>query len=117
MMLDLQSGARRSKRDSDLQYPPPELNDRGEHFLTPTRNKTRRGGGGRGRGAYTTNVVAKAAIRARQTDGVGRGRRVRVKELDPDVPGEGLPQVPHIEVAGATHNQVEGSSDKDIGME
>lgn len=37
--------------------------------------------------------VAKAAVRARKTGGVGRGRGVEVLDLDPEVPSEGLPEV------------------------
>lgn len=120
-MPELRSGARRSKRLGDLQQPSPELNDQGENCHPPTQNKTRRRGGGRGRGANAAAGLAKgaqAAVGARQTGGAGRGRGVRVIDLDPEIPGEVLPQVaPAVGAAGAAQNRVEGGADKDIAME
>lgn len=120
-MPELRSGARRSKRLGDLQQPSPELNDQGENCHPPTQNKTRRRGGGRGRGANAAAGLAKgaqAAVGARQTGGAGRGRGVRVIDLDPEIPGEVLPQVaPTVGAAGAAQNRVEGGADKDIAME
>ncbi|KAL2923230.1 Casein kinase 1-like protein HD16 [Bienertia sinuspersici] len=117
-MPELRSGARRSKRLGDLQQPAPELNNQGDNCVPPVQNKTRRRGGGRGRGANAAAGLGKAAVGARQTGGVGRGRGVRVIDLDPEVPGEAVPQVAPLGVAAAAaQNRAEGAADKDIAME
>lgn len=117
-MPQLRSGARRSKRLGDSQ-PPPQPVEQAENFLLPTQNRTRRrAGAGRGRGsnAAVTNGPA-VAIPGRPTY-AGGGRGVRLIDLDPEPPCQGLPQ-PIIGGAAGEHifNRVEGGAEKDIAME
>lgn len=115
-MPELRSGARRSKRLGDLQQPAAGPNYQEENWLLqPTQNRTRRRGGGRGRG----NAVAKGPSAATPGRPAGRGRGIRLIDLDPEPPCEAPPQaVVAVAAAGEPAlNRVEGVADKDIAME
>ena len=118
-MPQLRSGARRSKRLGDLQ-PAPQPVEQAENFLLPTQNRTRRrAGAGRGRGSNAAVVTngPEVAIPGRQTY-AGGGRGVRLIDLDPEPPCEGLPQPNVVGTAGEhIFNRVEGGAEKDIAME
>uniref|UniRef100_A0A162ACT5 non-specific serine/threonine protein kinase n=1 Tax=Daucus carota subsp. sativus TaxID=79200 RepID=A0A162ACT5_DAUCS len=118
-MPQLRSGARRSKRLGDLQ-PAPQPVEQAENFLLPTQNRTRRrAGAGRGRGSNAAVVTngPEVAVPGRQTY-AGGGRGVRLIDLDPEPPCEGLPQ-PNVVGPAGEHifNRVEGGAEKDIAME
>lgn len=118
-MPELRSGARRSKRVDDL-YPTPQPIDQGENWLLPAQNRTRRRvGAGRGRGGGNAAAVAKGtspAIPTRPT-AAGRGRGVRLIDLDPE-PCEVLPEAVALRVAAEPLiNQVEVVADIGVGME
>ncbi|KAG6416208.1 hypothetical protein SASPL_123632 [Salvia splendens] len=101
--------ARRSKRLGDLQPANQE-----ENILAPTQNRTRR----RGRGRGNAGGVAKgpsAATPVRPTAG-GRGRGVRLIDLEPEPPCEILPQA-GVGAGDPVCNKVEGVADKEVSME
>ncbi|MBA0816828.1 hypothetical protein Gohar_001449, partial [Gossypium harknessii] len=114
-MPELRSGARRSKHLDDLQ-PPPQPVEQAENWVLPAQNRTRRRAGGRGRG--NAAGVAKgpsAAVPTRPT-AAGRGRGIRLIDLDPE-PRQVLPQAEPLAAAGPAFNRVEVVADKDIAME
>ncbi|GAA0166596.1 non-receptor serine/threonine protein kinase [Lithospermum erythrorhizon] len=113
-MPELRSGARRSKRLGDL-HPAPQPADQEENLVLPTQNRARRG---RGRGRGNANTVAKgpsAPIPARPVVG-GRGRGIRLIDLDPEPPAAVPPQAIGLRGAEPALNRVEGVADKDIAM-
>ncbi|KAA3486390.1 Casein kinase I-like protein [Gossypium australe] len=114
-MPELRSGARRSKHLDDLQ-PLPQPVEQAENWVLPAQNRTRRRVGGRGRG--NAAGVAKgpsAAVPTRPT-AAGRGRGIRLIDLDPE-PCQVLPQAEPLAAAGPAFNRVELVADKDIAME
>lgn len=116
-MPELRSGARRSKRLGDLQQPAAQPTYQEENLLLQptTQNRTRRRGGGRGRG----NAVAKgpSAATPGRPAAAGRGRGIRLIDLDPEPPCEALPQAVAAAPAEPAFNRVEGIADKDIAMD
>ena len=113
-MPELRSGARRSKRLDDLQ--PPQPIDEEDNWVLPAQNRTRRRVGGRGRG--NAAGVAKgpsSAVPTRPT-AAGRGRGVRLIDLDPE-PCPVLPEAGPLAAAEPAFNRVEVVADKDIAME
>ncbi|KAK6942000.1 Protein kinase domain [Dillenia turbinata] len=114
-MPELRSGARRSKRLDDLQ-PSPQPVVQAENRPLPTQNRTRRRAGGRGRGANAT-TVAKGPSPVLQTRATGRGRGIRLIDLDPELPCDVLPETVAAERAEPAYNRVEGVAEKDILME
>lgn len=123
MMPELRSGARRSKRLGDLQ-PAPQAVDQVDNWLLNSQNKTRRRAG-RGRGGNAP--VAKgpsAATPVRPTAG-GKGRGIRLVDLDPVPPRELLPEAIALGVREAVLNRARvaniamegGSADKMMGVE
>ncbi|KAE9465969.1 hypothetical protein C3L33_02146, partial [Rhododendron williamsianum] len=125
MMPELRSGARRSKRLGDLQ-PTPQPVDQVENWLLPSQNKTRRRiGGGRGRGSNAPLAKGPSVAKpVRPTEG-GRGRGIRLIDLDPEPPCEVRPEAVAIGVretvlnrAGVADIAMEGgSADKMMGVE
>ncbi|KAG5555456.1 hypothetical protein RHGRI_006192 [Rhododendron griersonianum] len=125
MMPELRSGARRSKRLGDLQ-PTPQPVDQVENWLLPSQNKTRRRiGGGRGRGGNAPLAKGPSVAKpVRPTEG-GRGRGIRLIDLDPEPPCEVRPEAVAIGVretvlnrAGVADIAMEGgSADKMMGVE
>lgn len=112
-MPELRSGARRSRRLGDLQ-PAPEPTNQEENLTAPAQNRTRRRGRGRGNAAGVAKGPS-AATPTRPT-AAGRGRGIRLIDLDSEPPRDILPQ------AGAAAgdpvlNKVEGVADKEIAME
>lgn len=112
-MPELRSGARRSKRLDDIQPAQQPINQ-AENWILPAQNKTRRRGGGRGRGGNATGVAkgASPAIPTRPT-AAGRGRGIRFIDLDPE-PCAVEPVA--LVAAEPGHNRVEVVADKDIVM-
>ncbi|KAF9661173.1 hypothetical protein SADUNF_Sadunf19G0040100 [Salix dunnii] len=112
-MPELRSGARRSKRLDDLQ-PPQQPNNQAENLTVPVQNKTRRrAGGGRGRGGNAAGVAKGASPTTRPT-AAGRGRGVRLIDLDPE-PCQIEPAA--VGAAELGYNRLEVVADKDIAME
>nr|XP_034924952.1 casein kinase 1-like protein HD16 isoform X1 [Populus alba] len=112
-MPELRSGARRSKRLDDLQ-PPHQPNNQAENLTVPVQNKTRRrAGGGRGRGGNAAGVAKGASPTTRPT-AAGRGRGVRLIDLDPE-PCQVEPAA--VGAAELGYNRLEVVADKDIAME
>ncbi|CAH1452353.1 unnamed protein product [Lactuca virosa] len=111
-MPQLRSGARRSKRLGDLQPATQPINQ-AENTAPPTQTRPRRkttgGGGGRGRGGDAAGVAKGpvAALPVRPTVG-GRGRGVRLIDLDPEPPCDIIPEAPI---------RLDTVADKDIAME
>lgn len=114
-MPELRSGARRSKRLNDLQPTPPPI-DQPENWLLPNQNRARRRvGGGRGRGSNAAK--GPPAVIPRPTTG-GRGRGIRLIDLDPDNPCEVLPDAAAaVGPAEPAYNRAEAVGDKNIAME
>lgn len=115
-MPPLRSGTRRSKRLGDLQ-PAPQPVNQVENLQLPAQNRTRRRvGGGRGRGCNAVAPVGTpaAAIPTRPT-AAGRGRGIRLIDLDPEPPC--APEAVAFGAAVPFLNRVEGVADKDIPME
>ncbi|KAK4413104.1 Casein kinase-like protein HD16 [Sesamum alatum] len=113
-MPELRSGARRSKRLSDLQ-PAPQATNQEENFLAPAQNKTRRRG--RGRGNATAVAKGPSAATPTRPTAAGRGRGIRLINLDPEPPCEVLPQVVGIGAGELGFNRIEGVADKEIAMD
>ncbi|KAL0316919.1 UNVERIFIED_CONTAM: Casein kinase-like protein HD16 [Sesamum radiatum] len=113
-MPELRSGARRSKRLGDLQ-PAPQTANQEEKFLAPAQTRTRRRGRGRGNAAAIAKGPS-AATPARPT-AAGRGRGVRLIDLDPEPPREVLPQTVGLAAAEPAFNRIEGVANKEIPME
>ncbi|KAL0346337.1 UNVERIFIED_CONTAM: Casein kinase-like protein HD16 [Sesamum radiatum] len=113
-MPELRSGARRSKRLGDLQ-PAPQTANQEEKFLAPAQTRTRRRGRGRGNAAAIAKGPS-AATPARPT-AAGRGRGVRLIDLDPEPPREVLPQTVGFAAAEPAFNRIEGVANKEIPME
>lgn len=114
-MPELRSGARRSKRLDDLQ-PAPQLVNQTDNCAQPAQNRTRRRvGGGRGRGNAAVAKGRSPGAPARPTT-AGRGRGVRLIDLDPE-PCQVLPEAAPFPVTDPAFNRVEVVADKDITME
>ncbi|KAJ9695657.1 hypothetical protein PVL29_010906 [Vitis rotundifolia] len=117
-MPELRSGPRRSKRLDDLQ-PSPQAGDQAENWLLPAQNRPRRRvGGGRGRGCNATPLAKgpSAAIATRPA-AAGRGRGIRLIDLDPEPPCEVHPEAGALGVAEPAFNRVDAVADKEIAME
>ncbi|KAF5725715.1 hypothetical protein HS088_TW23G00442 [Tripterygium wilfordii] len=117
MMPELRSGVRRSKRVGEL-HPTQQPADQTDNILQPAQNRTRRRvGGGRGRGANAPGVAkgVSPAVPTRPV-AVGRGRGIRLIELDPE-PCRVLPEAAALGAAEPAFNRVEVVPDKDIAME
>ena len=112
-MPELRSGARRSHRLGDLQ-PASQPANQEENFLAPAQNRTRRRGRGRGNAAGVAKGPS-AATPARPT-AAGRGRGVRLIDLDPNPPREILPQA-GVGAGDPACNKIEGVANKEIPME
>lgn len=113
-MPELRSGARRSKRLGDLQAAPQPV-DQVENCLLPAQDRTRRRvGGGRARGGNAT--VAKGPSAAKPTR-PGRGRGVRLIDLDPEPPCQVLPEPVAAGIGEPVANRVAEVADRDIAME
>ncbi|KAL3623816.1 hypothetical protein CASFOL_032632 [Castilleja foliolosa] len=114
MMPELRSGTRRSKRLGDL-HPGPETAGQEEKNIEPAQATIRRRGRGRGN-ATALARGASAAKPARQT-AAGRGRGVRLIDLDPEPACEAIPQTVGLGAVQPAFNRVEGIPDKKIAME
>lgn len=120
-MPQLRSGARRSKRLGDLQ-PAPQPVDQAENLLPPpAQNRTRRRGGagaGRGRGSNAAAVTKgpSAAVPGRPTC-AGRGRGIKLIDLDPELPCAAVPQNIVVVPEEPVLNKVGVVADKNIEME
>ncbi|KAJ4886224.1 Protein kinase family protein [Raphanus sativus] len=113
-MPELRSGARRSRRLEDQ----PQVVEQAENIaLPPPQAATRRrgGGGGGGGGGRGNGGLAKAAVPPRPT-AAGRGRGVRLRELEPE-PCEVRPAAGALGVVEPALNRVEGLADQDIAAE
>lgn len=115
-MPQLRSGARRSKRIGDLQ-PATQPADNAENILSPAQNRTRRKVGGRGRGANATGVAKGPTAATPARPPAGRGRGVRLIDLDPEPPCEVLPDAAAVGAGEPVINRIEGAADKGIAME
>ncbi|KAL6997463.1 hypothetical protein U1Q18_007590 [Sarracenia purpurea var. burkii] len=116
-MPELRSGARRSKRLGDLQ-PAPQPVDQVENLLLPAQNRTRRRvGGGRGRGGNATAAKGPSVATPVRPSTAGRGRGIRLIDLDPEAPREALPEPVAIGVGEPVGIRAEGVVDRDIAME
>ncbi|XP_043691245.1 casein kinase 1-like protein HD16 [Telopea speciosissima] len=121
-MPELRSGARqarlRSKRLDDLQ-PSPQPLDQAQNWVPPAQNRTgRRVGAGRGRGCNATAVAKgpSAATPARPA-AAGRGRGIKLIELDPEIPCEVFPEAAAVGAAEPAFKRAEGVADKELFME
>lgn len=113
-MPELRSGARRSKRLGDLQ-PAPKPVDPVENCVLPAQNRTRRRvGGGRARGGNATLTKGPLAVTPVRA---GRGRGVRLIDLDPEPPCQVLPEPVAIGVGEPVANRVAEVADRDVAME
>ncbi|THG03559.1 hypothetical protein TEA_022936 [Camellia sinensis var. sinensis] len=116
-MPELRSGARRSKRLGDLQ-PSPQPIDQVENLALPAQNRTRRRvGGGRGRGGNATVAKGPSAATPVRPSTAGRGRGIRLIDLDPDPPCEGPPEAVAIGAGEPVFNRIEVVADREIAME
>ncbi|KHF98002.1 hypothetical protein F383_12939 [Gossypium arboreum] len=122
-MPDLRSGARRSKRIDDLQPPPPphpphpQPVEQPENCVLLAQNRTRRRVGGRGRGNAAGVAKGPLAVVPTRPTAAGRGRGIRLIDLDPE-PCQVLPgALPLVAAEPAAFNRVEVVADKDIAME
>ncbi|MBA0716661.1 hypothetical protein Golax_015473 [Gossypium laxum] len=119
-MPDLRSGARRSKRIDDLQPPPPphpQPVEQPENCVLLAQNRTRRRVGGRGRGNAAGVAKGPSAVVPTRPTAAGRGRGIRLIDLDPE-PCQVLPgALPLVAAEPAAFNRVEVVADKDIAME
>ncbi|KAI3766374.1 hypothetical protein L2E82_16429 [Cichorium intybus] len=113
-MPQLRSGPPRSKRLGDIQPA-----DQAENIVSPTQNRTRKKtGGGRERGNNAAAGVAKGPMRP-----TGRGRGIRLINLDPEpyceiVPNKGPVGVVEPVVNAVVDKDMEGgSADKITGVE
>ncbi|TYH91678.1 hypothetical protein ES332_A13G130900v1 [Gossypium tomentosum] len=114
-MPELRSGARKSKRLGDLQ-PPFQPVDQAENWVLPAQNRTRRQVGGRGRGKATAVAKVPSPEVPNRTKASGRGRGIRLIDLDPK-PCQVLPGAPPLADAQPAFNQVEVVANKDIAMD
>ncbi|CAI9787585.1 unnamed protein product [Fraxinus pennsylvanica] len=112
-MPELRSGARRSKRLSDLQ-PAPQHPDHEENFVAPTQNRTRRRG--RGRGNAVAVGKGPSAVTPSRPTAAGRGRGTRFIDLDLEPHREVLPQAVALGPGEPVFNRIEGIADKEIAM-
>lgn len=113
-MPELRSGARRSKRLGDLQ-PAPKPVDQVENCVLPAQNRTRRRvGAGRARGGNATVAKGPSAATPVRT---GRGRGVRLIDLDPEPPCQVLPEPVAIGIGEPVANRVVEVADRDVAME
>nr|GEW12257.1 casein kinase 1-like protein HD16 [Tanacetum cinerariifolium] len=109
-MPQLRSGARRSKRLGDLQPATQQPIDQGENVVVPSQTRTRRKtGGGRGRGGDAAGVTKGRPV--------GRGRGVRLIDLDQEPPCDIVPDCAAIGFGEPVVNKLEVVADKDIAME
>ncbi|KAL7168792.1 hypothetical protein ACSBR2_033931 [Camellia fascicularis] len=116
-MPELRSGARRSKRLGDLQ-PSPQPIDQVENLALPAQNRTRRRvGGGRGRGGNATVAKGPSAATPVRPSTAGRGRGIRLIDLDPDPPCEVPPEAVAIGAGEPVFNRIEVVADREIAME
>lgn len=111
-MPELRSGARRSQRLDNLQPPAQPGNQVDINPFPPQTRTRRRGGstGGRGRGANAGGVAKGPSTRP---GGGGRGRGVRLINLDPEPPLEFPPEAAPFPAVDPVLNRVEGMADKE----
>ncbi|XP_042002808.1 casein kinase 1-like protein HD16 [Salvia splendens] len=109
-MPELRSGARRSKRLGDLQ-PDPQTANQAENLLAPAQARTRRRG--RGRGNATAVARGPSAATPSRPTAAGRGRGVRLVDLEPEQPGGVLPQTVGLGAPEAAVKRLEGAQNKD----
>lgn len=120
-MPELRSGTRqarlRSKRLDDLQ-PSPQPIDQAENWVLPNQNRAgRRVGTGRGRGSNAAAVAKGPLATPARQGAAGRGRGVRLIDLDLEQPCEVIPEAA---VGGAEDPgliRVERVADKNLVME
>ncbi|XXG42646.1 hypothetical protein AAC387_Pa01g2872 [Persea americana] len=120
-MPELRSGTRqarlRSKRLDDLQ-PSPQPIDQAENWVLPHQNRAgRRVGTGRGRGSNAAAVAKGPLATPARQGAAGRGRGVRLIDLDLEQPCEVIPEAA---VGGAEDPgliRVERVADKNLVME
>ncbi|XP_024960938.1 casein kinase 1-like protein HD16 isoform X2 [Cynara cardunculus var. scolymus] len=109
-MPQLRSGPRRSKRLGDIQ---PAAQP--ENIIAPTQIRTRRKtGGGRGRGNAAADTKGPSAAIPVRPSAAGRGRGIRLIDLDPEPPCE---IVPNTAAVGVVEPIVNGVADKLVAME
>lgn len=120
-MPELRSGARQARlksKKAEDNSTKPQLFDQAENLGFPTPNRTGRRSVGRGRGSNAAAVVKGPVIG-------GRGKGVRLIDLDPDQPCEVFPRggvVGGVVIGGGAQELVlnqaaEGVAEKDLGME
>ncbi|KAJ0595703.1 putative non-specific serine/threonine protein kinase [Helianthus annuus] len=115
-MPQLRSGARRSKRLVNLQ-PATHPIDQTENVTAPTRTR-RKTGGGRGRGdAAGVRKGLVAATIGRTVVAGGRGRGVRLIDLDLEPLCEVVPELVARGVGEPVFNRIDEVADKDIAMD
>lgn len=119
-MPELRSGARQGRlKSKKLEDIPALPQPQAENPVLPAPNR-RRGGAARGRGAKAAAAVAKGppAAPVRLTVG-GRGKGIKLIDLDPDLPCQVLPGA--AAVGGAQDiilkQAVEGVAGKDLAMD
>lgn len=120
-MPELRSGARQARlKSKKLDDIPPASQpfEQAENWL-PTPNRTgRRTGAGRGRGANAATVAKGPAATPVRPTVAGRGKGIRVIDLDPDQPCEALPGAAAGGIQDFFLNQAaEVAADKDLVME
>ncbi|KAF5771027.1 hypothetical protein HanRHA438_Chr14g0677311 [Helianthus annuus] len=109
-MPQLRSGARRSKQLVNLQ-PATHPIDQTENDTAPTRTRRKTGGG---RGRDDAGLVA--ATIGRSVAG-GRGRGVRLIDLDLEPLSEVVPELVARGVGELAFNRIDAVADKDIAMD
>ncbi|KAJ0737534.1 hypothetical protein HanLR1_Chr06g0208071 [Helianthus annuus] len=114
-MPQLRSGARRSKRLVNLQ-PATHPIDQTENVTAPTRTR-RKTGGGRGRGDAAGVRKGLVAATIGRTVAGGRGRGVRLIDLDLEPLCEVVPELVARGVGEPVFNRIDAVADKDIAMD